>query len=144
MSLVRTIRCRGDDGAIAVVTMLALVLFTTGVLAGLAAAADLSLAAARARTAADAAALAGMAASPLVAVGTGDTPGEAARIVARANGARLVAEDTDRWPLRYRVTVEVAPATAWVGRIVGPVRAQAVGAVRPRAREGDRPGRATP
>lgn len=125
-------RCSAEGGAIAVVTILALVLFTAGVLAGLAAAADLSLAAARARTAADAAALAGMGASPLVGVATAPTPGEAARAVARANGARFVAEDTGRWPLRYRVTVEVQPATAWVRRIVGPVSAQAVGAVRPR------------
>ena len=125
-------RCSDDDGAIAIVTILALVLFTTGVLAGLAAAGDLSLAAARARTAADAAALAGIGASPLVGVASARAPAEAARTVARANGARLVREDTGRWPLRYGVTVEVEPATGWVRRIVGPVRAEAVGAARPR------------
>ena len=128
----RGARRHAEDGAIAIVTIFSLTLFTTGVLAGLAAAADLSLAAARARTAADAAALAGMGASPLVAVGTERTAEEAAREVARANNARLVEEDTDRWPLRYAVTVEVEPATAWVRRLVGPVQAKAVGAVRPR------------
>lgn len=125
-------RCSGEDGAIAVVAILALVLFTAGVLAGLSAAADLSLTAARARTAADAAVLAGMGASPLVGAARTGEPGQVARDVARANGARFVAEDTQRWPLGYRVTVEVEPATAWVRRIVGPVSAQAVGAVRPR------------
>lgn len=121
-----------EGGAIAIVTVLALVLFTTGVLAGLAAAGDVSLAAARARTAADAAALAGAGASPLTAPTPADDPREQAARVARANGARLVAQDLDHWPLRYGVTVEVDPATAWVGRIVRPVRARATGGVRPR------------
>ena len=49
---------------------------------------------------------------------------------AHPDGTWTVVVRTAPGPLRYRVTVEVAPATAWVGRIVGPVRAQAVGAVR--------------
>ena len=120
-----------EGGAIAIVTLLALVLFTTAVLAGLAAAGDVSLAAARARTAADAAALAGAGASPLTGFGGGEQPGEQAARAARANGARLVDEELAGWPLRYGVTVEVDPATAVVRRIVGAVRAEAIGAVRP-------------
>ena len=132
------LRRMGDEtGALAVVTLLALLLFTTGALAGLTAAADLSLTAARARAAADAAALAAMATSPLVArtSGAGLESADArtaAHRVATANGARLVDGDDGGWPLRYRATVEVDPLTAWVRRIISPVRDAALGAVRPR------------
>lgn len=126
-----------DAGAAGMVTLFAVLLVLAGAIAGVTAAGDLSVTAARARAAADAAALAGIAMSPLVAAGESavfaDWPaGAAAREVAHANRARLVAEETVGWPLRYRVTVEVEPATGWVRRLVGPVRAKAVGAVRPR------------
>lgn len=130
-------RSNSEAGALAVVTLLALLLFTTGALAGLTAAADLSLTAARARAAADAAALAAMATSPLMTRSTAGGPQSAAAQaaadrVAQANGARLVDGDDSGWPLRYRATVEVDPVTAWVRRIIGPVRDEALGAVRPR------------
>ena len=124
-----------SDGAAGMVVLFAVVLFVVGAVAGIAAAGDLSVSAARARSAADAAALAGIAMSPLVATGGPDAfadPGATAREVADANRARVVDEDTAGWPLRYRVAVEVEPATGWVRRLVGPIRAEAVGAVRPR------------
>lgn len=126
-----------DDGAAGMVTLFAVVLMLIGAVAGIAAAGDLSVTAARARSAADAAALAGIAMSPLVAAGDlaafdDVMAGAAAREVAHANRARLVADDTGGWPLRYRVTVEVEPATGWVRRLVGPARAEAIAAVRPR------------
>ena len=126
-----------DDGAAGMVTLFAVLLFLGAAIAGIAAAGDLGVTAARARSAADAAALAGIATSPLVSAGdpgafTDPPAGAAARQVAAANQARLVGDDTGGWPLRYRVTVEVEPATGWVRGLVGPVRAEAVGAVRPR------------
>ena len=121
-----------EDGAAGLVTLFAVLLLVVVAVAGIAAAADLSVTAARARAAADAAALAGASVSPLVAPGRDEPATAAARRVALANRARLAADDSSGWPLRYRVTVEVDAATAWVRHMVGPVRAEAVAAVRPR------------
>ncbi|MGH8902205.1 MAG: hypothetical protein ACRDYA_11120, partial [Egibacteraceae bacterium] len=80
--------------------------------------------------AADAAALAAMAASPVVS-GAGLPEREAAR-AASANGARLVEVDTAGWPLRVRVTVEVQPGLEFRGLLMPPLRAHATAAARPR------------
>lgn len=144
-------RLRGDDdGSIATLTVLSVVAVLAAVGPALVAVTDLGAAASRARAAADAAALAGAGTSFLVAGGgaalaggwpvgadadAGEdaaTPDRAARAVAAANGADFVRSDVRGWPLRYGVTVEVIPRTAWVRRIVGPLRAEAVAAVRPR------------
>ena len=127
----------GATGLVMVLTVAVLLPVMGTVLAG---AADLLVAAARARAAADAAALAGMATSPLVTAPAGATgvdagdasPGAAARRIATANGAELTASDEKGWPLRYRVVVQAAPRMAWVRRIVGSVPATATAAVRPR------------
>ena len=123
-----------QDGAAGVVVTLgvALLLSVTGTM--LAATADLMATAARARAAADAAALAGMATSPLVtpaAPAAGESAESAARRFAAANGAELTRSDVEGWPLRYRVMVEAAPSLTWVQRIVGSVPAGATAAVRP-------------
>ena len=125
-------RVRGQEGAAGLTTVLAvwIALAVTGVV--LASAGDLAFTAARARAAADAAALAAMATSPLV----GPSPLEDARAtaqrVAAANGATITRGDDTGWPLRYRVTVTVQPRTALVSRTVGPVAATAMAGVRPR------------
>jgi hypothetical protein len=95
-------------------------------LAGVAGGADLAATQASARTAADAAALAGAGAHPL-AGGAGDACQAAARL-ARANGARLAScEVTGTRPSRLRVAVRVAaePTTAVVRDTVGSVEAAA-------------------
>ena len=120
-----------QDGAAAVTTLLAMAVVLSGVLGVLAAAGDLTTTTARARATADAAALAAAGTSPLVAPAADETPLAAARAVASANGGTLVETDDDQWPLRYGVTVEVAPSTGWVRRIIGPIRARATGGVRP-------------
>lgn len=94
------------------------------------AAADYAAATARARAAADASALAAAGTSPLVATTDGE-PVTTARRVAHANAAVLTRWDDAGWPLRFTVTVEVAPTTRWVRRLVGRVSASATGAVRP-------------
>lgn len=125
-----------QDGATGLVVILAVVLLLPAVGTMLAGAADLMVTSARARAAADAAALAGMATSPLVTPAAGSIEGESAQSVARrlatANGAKLTRSDLRGWPLRYRVAVEAAPSLAWVRRIVGSVSAGATAAVRPR------------
>lgn len=127
-----------DRGSIAVVTVLAMLLVLAVMGPALVAVTDLSVTAARARAAADAAALAGAATSPLVARGAPEHPDAAARAVTRANTAVFVRSDLRNWPLRYGVTVEVAPQTSWVRRIVGALREEAVGAVRPRVPDSPR------
>lgn len=126
----RAATAAGERGAVALTAVLSALLLTAGAAAALSAVGDLASAVARARTAADAAALAGAGASPLVTPGGGD-PRRAAAEVAAANGGRLIGVDDDAWPLGYAVTVEVQPATRWIRRIVGPVRAGAVAGVRP-------------
>ena len=124
---------RGDDGAAALTVVLATLLVAALALAGITAVADLGLTAARARAAADAAALGAIGVSPLVsrpASQAADPRAEAERVAA-ANGAELVAVDSDGWPLRYAVTVTVAPATPWVSRVAGRLRATAAAGVRP-------------
>lgn len=122
-------------------TLLAVLVFLGAAGAALVAVTDLSVTAARAQAAADAAALAGAGVSPLLLVGSSaqaPEPAAAAREVARANGAIFVRGDTSSWPLRYGVTVEVAPRTGWVRKTIGPVRAEAVAGVRPRVPESAR------
>lgn len=123
--------CR-DHGAAGLVTLFAAVLILVVATAGITAAGDLSVTAARARAAADAAALAGMATSPLVGFGDVQAADDAAGRVAEANRGRLIGTRTSAWPLRYGVTVEMDPLTSWVRRFVGPVRAKAAAGVRPR------------
>lgn len=123
---------RDDSGAAGLTMILGAVLLVTAGLAGATAVADLALTSARARTAADAAALAALGVSPLAAGSPHLDPRSQARSLATANHATVVRFDDDGWPLRYGVTVAVEPATAWVKRLVGPVRAGAVAALRPR------------
>ena len=122
----------GEAGNAGLVTVLATVALLTAAGAGLVAVGDLAWTAARARSAADAAALAGMATSPLVTPLSSSSPQEAARAVATANAAAVVRDDLRHWPLRYRVTVRVEPALGWVRRLVGEVTARAAAGVRPR------------
>ncbi len=96
---------------------------------GLVTVVDVSLAAARARTAADAAALAAMSSSPLA--GGDDAPAVAARAAAAANGARIAATDDRGWPLRYAVHAAVAPRTRVARSVVAVVQTRATAAVRP-------------
>ena len=83
---------------------------------------SVGVAAARARTAADATALAAMAESPLA--GGGGAPERAAARVAAENGGPLVAVDLDDWPLGIAVEVAAQP-------LLPVVRARAAAAVRP-------------
>lgn len=124
------VRCQ--DGAMGVtVALLVVVLAATVATAG-AAVVDLAVGATRARTAADAAALAAAGTSPLVAPdGRANTRAVAAEAAA-ANGARLTAIGLAGQPLRYAVTVEVVPTTSWVRRAVGTLQARAAAGVRPR------------
>ena len=124
-----------DTGSIGMVTVAAVALFAVVAGAGMVAVTDLAVTASRARAAADGAALAGAGTSPLVAPGATDGPDAVAREVARANGADFLRGDAAAWPLRYGVTVQVAPRTAWVRRVVGPLEAQAFAGVRPRVAE---------
>jgi len=118
----------GESGGVALLTLCGgLVLLTAGLLV-LSAVTDVSVASARARTAADAAALAAVSATPL----TGDTGAagggcDLARDLAEANGASLA---TCSVPVAGAVSVEVAvrPRNPLVRRLVGdpPARAAAV------------------
>ncbi|MGH8898503.1 MAG: hypothetical protein ACRDZ4_16165 [Egibacteraceae bacterium] len=120
---------RGDEGAVALLTVISGLVVAALALAVILAAAGVGVGAARARTAADAAALAAMAASPVFS-GGGRPEHEAAR-VASANGARLVEVDAAGWPLRVRVTVEVQPRRELEGMLMPPLRAHATAAARP-------------
>jgi hypothetical protein len=122
-------RVQRDRGGIAVWLAIALCLWLGGGVIAVTAVTDLGVAVARARGAADAAALAGMASSPLA--GGSGSPRPAAAEAAAANAATLVATEEDGWPLRYAVTVSVQPRTALVVAVTGPVQAKAVAAVRP-------------
>lgn len=123
---------RGEGGAAGLTVILGAVLVVTVGVASVIAVADLAVTSARARTAADAAALAAVATSPLAAGPVPGDPRAAADRLAAANHAQIVDLDTAGWPLRYGVTVSVQPSTAWVRRLVGPLRAGAVAALRPR------------
>lgn len=127
-----------DRGAAGLTVILGAVLVATVGLAGVIAVADLAVTSARARTAADAAALAAVSASPLAGGASGADPAAQARQLAAANRARIVDLQDRGWPLRYGVTVAVEPSTPWVQRLVGPVRAGAVAALRPQ--RSDAPG----
>lgn len=133
----------GDGGAAGLTVVLGTMLVLTVAVAGVTAVADLALTSARARTAADAAALAAVGVSPLArgatgagasGAGAGVDPHAQARRLAAANDAEVVDIEPLGWPLRYGVTVAVDPSTEWVRRLVGPVRAGAVAALRPRRR----------
>jgi hypothetical protein len=121
-----------DRGSAGLTLILGAVLMVTVALAGVTAVADLALTSARARSAADAAALAAVATSPLAGGGAGADPRAEAQRLAAANRADIVELAPHGWPLRYGVTVAVEPSTTWVRRLVGPVRAGAVAALRPR------------
>ena len=127
-------RMDAEHGTAAVSTVMLLVLLLTVGAAAVIGVTDLAAATARARTAADAAALAAAGTSPLVAGAhePRDTPADAARRVAQANDARLLAIRLAQWPLRVTVEVQVEPATAWVRRAAGRITATAAAAVRPR------------
>ncbi|MGH8887138.1 MAG: hypothetical protein ACRDYX_18595 [Egibacteraceae bacterium] len=120
---------RGDGGAVGLLTVIGGLVVAALALAVILTAAGVGVVAARARTAADAAALAAMAASPVFS-GGGRPEHEAAR-VASANGARLVEVDVAGWPLRVRVTVEVQPRRELGGMLMPPLRAHATAAARP-------------
>lgn len=121
-----------EDGAAGLTVILGAVLVVTVGLAGVTTVADLALTSARARTAADAAALAAVGTSPLAAGAASDDPRAAARRLAAANHAQVVDLQAHGWPLRYGVTVAVQPSTPWVRGLVGPLQAGAVAALRPR------------
>jgi hypothetical protein len=108
-------------------------------LTAVAAVGDVTLTAARARAAADAAALAAVGTSPLVSGGR-SSPRVAAEQTAHANDAEVVAVDAQGWPLRYGVTVTVQPALAWVAAITSGQQARSVAAVRPIRVDQPRPG----
>lgn len=121
-----------ERGAAGLIMVLATVLVLLVGLAAITAIADLAVTSARARVAADAAALAAVATSPLAGGGIRPDPRSQAQRLAAANHAELVDVQPSGWPLRYGVTVAVAPSTPWVANLVGPVRAGAVAALRPR------------
>lgn len=129
-----------DRGTAGVTLVLGVVLAVTVGLAGVTAVGDLAVTSARARTAADAAALAAVMASPLAGGAPGSDPRAEAERLAGANHADLLAVQPRGWPLRYGVTVAVQPSTAWVRRVVGPLRAGAVAALRPQRQPGGRSG----
>lgn len=128
----RGVAARCDAGAAGLVTLSAVALMTALVAVTLGGVVDVASTAARARTAADAAALAAAATSPLVAgIGASQRPADAAGEAAAANGARLLGTDLRDWPLRVEVRVSLLPRTPWARRIVGPSEARAVAGVRP-------------
>jgi hypothetical protein len=120
---------QGERGAVGLLTVIGGLIVAAMVIALITTAAGVGLAAARVRTAADAAALAAMAASPVIR-GSELPEREAAR-VASANGARLVEVDTTGWPLRVRVAVEVQPRWKLTNLPMPPLRAHATAAARP-------------
>lgn len=112
-----------DGGAAALTGLLAVALSLLTVLPILTAVGDASHAGARATTAADAAALAVLAGSPLAG---GDGPPDlvAGHRMAEANGARLVDVDLDRWPTGVAVRVVAGPRGP-VARLVPRLHARA-------------------
>jgi hypothetical protein len=121
--------CRRDGGFVALGVVCTAALLFVAAAAAIIVASDVATTAARARAAADAAALAGMAASPL-AGGDGRAHLAAARL-AEANDARLVRLGEEGWPLRLAVTTQADPSTLLVRRLTGGLRATAVAALRP-------------
>lgn len=120
-----------ERGAVALLLLLGAVLIAVLGLAAIVAATDLADATARASTAADAAALAAAAHSPLV--GGEDTPRPAAVALAEANRAELRAVNVDRWPYAVEVTVAVTPRNDLVAAVRGAVSVTATAAVVPGA-----------
>lgn len=127
---------RGEHGGAALLAVLGTFILLSAGLLVLSAVTDLGIAAARARTAADAAALAGAGASPLIG-GDGDTCDDARR-GAEANDGRLLrcrsaATVAAGASAGSAVEVEVAvePRNALVRRLVGDVRARAAAGLRP-------------
>jgi hypothetical protein len=104
-----------------VVTVLGLSLVTAAV--------DLWVAAARAQTAADAAALGAMGTSPLTTGGTEPRP--VASRLTDANGGRLDRTELTSWPYAVAVEVSVQPASAAVQALKPRVRRRAVAAITP-------------
>ena len=121
----------GEDGAAGAVLLLAAVVMLAVTVPIVVAVIDVSATAARARGAADAAALAAMTTSPVLTTGDHEDAVTAARTVARANGTRLVETDKAGWPLRFSAEVEAIPALPWVARLTGGLRERATAALRP-------------
>jgi hypothetical protein len=126
-----------EAGSAGLLTVLAGLLFTLVGGAMVTGATDVAVAAARARTAADAAALAAIAASPLV--GGDNDPAAAAAEVATANGARVASLSTGGgtpvrdggWPRRVEVSVIVEPVSVLVRGIVPRLESRAAAEARP-------------
>lgn len=122
-------RRAGERGGVALLAVIAAVLVLAVAIGGLAVSVDLHAAHARARLAADAAALAGIAASPLVG-GDGD-PAAAAEQLATVNGGRVVELDRSGWPLRVTVVTATEPRLALTATLGVEVRARAAAQLRP-------------
>lgn len=127
---------RGEQGGVALLAVLGGLVVVAACLIVLSTVTELGVAAARARTAADAAALAGAGAAPLLG-GEGDTCDQARR-VAEANGARVVrcreAATGAAWAAQgtgVEVEVAVVPTVPLVRAVVGDVRARAAAGLRP-------------
>jgi hypothetical protein len=126
-----TRRPADDNGGIGLLLVMGSFIVLAAGLVLIATVTDLGIAAARARTAADAAALAAMST-------TGEDACTAARAAAEANGALLRRCDTDRHHLvdataypAVEVEVDVHPANALTRSLAGPVPARAAAALHP-------------
>lgn len=123
-------RRRAEDGGVALLTLCGGVVLLMAGLLVLSAVADIGVAAARARTVADAAALAAVS-SPLPATGIAGIAGcDLARQLAEVNGASLV---TCSVPAAGAALVEVGvrPRTPLVRRLVGDLPARAAAVLEP-------------
>jgi hypothetical protein len=125
----------GERGAIGLLVLLAMLVFSAAALVVLVAVTDVAVTVARARTAADAAALAAVAAAPLLG-GDGDTCRAAAEAAA-ANGARLLAcrplavpGAPDLAGSGVRVEVALVPGGRWGRLLDNDVRAAAAAGLR--------------
>jgi hypothetical protein len=126
-------RCGDERGAIGLTTVMAVMGVLTVLLTTLGAAVEVARASIRAQTAADAAALAAMAASPLVGRTAQSGCAEASRL-ARANGAQLLSCRGPRagaWLDDAEVEVGVALSGSLSRRLVPGVTARARAALRP-------------
>lgn len=120
-----------EQGFVGLSYLLVTLLLFTGALVALLLVADVAATYARARTAADGAALAGMATSYLT--GGDGEPERAAREVAARNGAQLVRIEQEGWPLRLDVTVTARPASPLLSGIGHRVTARSSAGLRLKA-----------
>lgn len=125
-----------ERGTVALLLVIAQFVLSAAGLVVLAVVTDVAITTAKARTAADAAALAAVGATPLLG-GDGDTCA-AASDAAAANGARVVRCHEMAVPAAptqagsgIRVDVTLSPAGAFVRRLTGEVRASAAAGLRP-------------